>query len=286
MTAGLFARMPRVLVLVLVALLATTALALAAGGGTGQTPPATETVVTPARPTLVVPDVRGQVYVFAKGALEQAGFAWKVDGAVKGYAANVVAAQTPAPGSKVYVDGSPLITLQLKQNGRYKQEGMPEDASPYAGTPAKLVGPVAKAKAAGKRTAQASAAASAPKPASAPKAKAPAATKAKAKVDRKPAFQVAGAPSEPLDEIPLTERAVNLKRWVAAHPKRTRRNVDHWLYQHNWIVTGAQFGWSHGAAALQTLIEADRTAQQLWGVGRRSEQVARRALAEVGARSE
>ena len=35
---------------------------------------------------------------------------------------------------------------------------------------------------------------------------------------------------------------------------RTRAHtaaVNHWLYQHNWIVTGAGFGWSHGAEALQ-----------------------------------
>ncbi len=284
MTAGLFARMPRVLVLVIVALLATTALALAAQG-TVQTPPTTTPAVTPERPTVVVPDVRGQVYVFAKGALEQAGFAWKVDGPVKGYAANVVASQTPAPGSKVYVDGSPLVSLVLKANGGYKQEGTPEDASPYPGSPARLVGvPVAKAKAAATRTAQATAAANAPKAAATPKAKAAAKPKAKA-ADRTPDFKVAGAPAEPLDEVALTVRAANLKRWIAAHPKASTRNVNHWLYQHTWIVTGARFGWSNGAAALQRLIEADRLAQKLWGVGARSELVAREALAAVEAKA-
>jgi hypothetical protein len=34
----------------------------------------------PARPVLVVPNVQGQVYVFAKGILEDAGFAWHVTG--------------------------------------------------------------------------------------------------------------------------------------------------------------------------------------------------------------
>ncbi len=237
-----------------------------------------------APPTLVVPDVRGQVYVFAKGALEQAGFAWKVEGAVKGYAANVVASQTPAPGAKVYVDGSPLITLALKQNAGYKQEGTPEDASPYPGTAVRLVGaPVAKAKAPPTRTAQATAAAATPKPAAATTRAAT--TKTAKPAARKPAFTVAGAPAEPLDEIPLTTRAANLKRWIAAHPKPTDRNVNHWLYQHTWIVTGARFGWSNGAAALEKLIEADGVAQRLWGVGGRSEQVARKTLAEVRARA-
>jgi hypothetical protein len=61
--------------------------------------------------------------------------------------------------------------------------------------------------------------------------------------------------------------------------------VNHWLYQHNWIVTGARFGWADGAKALQTLITIDRRVQKLWGVGKQSEQVARHALAEVEARS-
>jgi hypothetical protein len=61
--------------------------------------------------------------------------------------------------------------------------------------------------------------------------------------------------------------------------------VNHWLYQHNWIVTGAGFGWSSGEEALRTLVAVDRRVQKLWGVGGRSEQVARRALAEVVKRS-
>ena len=36
----------------------------------------------PRREPLVVPDVRKQAYVFAKGTLEQGGFAWRVEGGV------------------------------------------------------------------------------------------------------------------------------------------------------------------------------------------------------------
>ena len=50
------------------------------------------------RAVLVVPDVRNEVYVFAKSTLEEAGFAWKVTGGVPGYPANRVAAQAPAAG--------------------------------------------------------------------------------------------------------------------------------------------------------------------------------------------
>jgi hypothetical protein len=72
---------------------------------------------------------------------------------------------------------------------------------------------------------------------------------------------------------------------VEKHPTRSPANVNHWLYQHNWIVTGARFGWANGAEALRTLIAVDERTQQLWGVGVRSEGVARRALAEVEERS-
>jgi hypothetical protein len=73
--------------------------------------------------------------------------------------------------------------------------------------------------------------------------------------------------------------------WLNRHPNATDANVKHWLYQHAWIVTGAEMGWSHGAEALRTLIAADRRVWALWGIGARSAAVARQALAEVEARS-
>ena len=84
--------------------------------------------------------------------------------------------------------------------------------------------------------------------------------------------------------MPLAQRAELLSAWIDAHPK-TKANVRHYLYQHSWIVTGASFGWWHGAEALRKLIAADRIAQQRWGIGRQSELVARRALADVGAKT-
>ena len=44
---------------------------------------------------LIVPEVRGQAFVFAKGMIQDAGFAWHVTGAVDGYAVDTVATQTP-----------------------------------------------------------------------------------------------------------------------------------------------------------------------------------------------
>ena len=46
---------------------------------------------------LTVPDVRKKAYVFAKGILQDAGFAWRVDGAVKGFSANTVTVLAAKP---------------------------------------------------------------------------------------------------------------------------------------------------------------------------------------------
>ena len=276
MTAGVIGRLPRVGVIVCAIGLVTGTLAFAATS-TLSSPAAPAVTPVAAEPEpLVVPDVRKQAYVFAKGSLEQGGFAWRVEGSVPGFAANVVVSQSPAPGARVIADGAPIVVLRLSRNGSYKQEGVPENVSPYAGKPARLVGAV-QPKPKPARTA----AAAAPKPAKVePKAKPAAAT-----ASRKPAFALAGAPAEPLDEILLSVRAKQLAAWVEKHPRRSSAGVDHWLYQHNWIVTGAGFGWANGAQALRTLIAVDERVQRLWGVGAQSERIARRTLAEVEARS-
>jgi hypothetical protein len=99
------------------------------------------------------------------------------------------------------------------------------------------------------------------------------------------AFKVPGAPTEPLDEIALPVRARRLDAWLGAGRGPTAANQRHWLYQHAWIVTGARFGWWHGAEALRLLIHVDRRIESRWGIGYRSEAVARRALASVEARA-
>ena len=280
MTAGIFARVPRLAVLVAGALLATATLTLAATS-TVPTPPASTPAAVSEPAPLVVPDVRRQAYVFAKGTLEEGGFAWRVEGSVRGFAANLVASQTPAPGTKLIADGMPTIVLRLERNGSYAQDGSPEDASPYAGRPARVLGAVTphklskpKALAPAKPKAVATAAASKPAP-----------SKPKPASVRKPAFAEPGAPAEPLDEITLVARAARLDAWVAAHRRRTPAAMNHWLYQHNWIVTGASFGWSGGADALRRLIATDARVQKAWGVGGRSEKLARRTLAAVEAKS-
>ena len=102
---------------------------------------------------------------------------------------------------------------------------------------------------------------------------------------RPAAFHVPGAPKEPLDEIPLPARARRLETWLTRSRGPTAANERHWLYQHAWIVTGAGFGWWHGAEALRVLIRVDRRVESQWGIGYRSEAVARGALAAVEARA-
>jgi outer membrane biosynthesis protein TonB len=246
---------------------------------------ATPNKVTVAPPELVtVPDVRGQAYVFAKGTLEEAGFAWRVAGAVQGYPANTVVSQVPAAGTRVVDTGMPTIQLGLAHNGSYAQEGSPENSAPYDGTAIKLPGrPKPAAKPAPKPVAK-------PKPKARPKPAAKLKRPSKPKPASKPtarpeAFQVAGAPAEPLDEPLLTTRARRLERWLATHGKPTNANVNHWLYQHEWIVTGARFGWWRGAQALEILIRVDQQVQRRWKIGAKSEAAARRALAAVRAKS-
>jgi len=90
--------------------------------------------------TLVVPQVTGQAYVFAKGILQDGGFAWRVSGAVKGYAGNTVVTQEPVAGSVVQDTGAPTITLTLSRNENYPERGEPDNRSPYAGTTVLLPG--------------------------------------------------------------------------------------------------------------------------------------------------
>jgi hypothetical protein len=116
--------------------------------------------------------------------------------------------------------------------------------------------------------------------------KTPRTVKTATRPQRRPrAFTVAGARPEPLNEMPLPDRANALRTWLEAHPHMTRANVGHWLYQNEWIVAGAKLGWWHGADALTTLVAVDRRTQQLWGIGAKSAVLAQRALGEVQSKS-
>jgi PASTA domain-containing protein len=318
------AHLPRVALFVLLGLATTATLTYAAGRQLGSAP-GTAATPAPVAP-LVVPNVKAEAFVFAKGALEDAGFAWRVVGTVHGYAANTVASQSPAAGTRVLDTGAPLITLTLKRNSSYPQKGSPADTSPYQASvlqPAELaaaVGPAHPATTAAPKTATTAprttttvppatttappatttappATTTAPEAATTTPATtttAPAATTPAPKTTqpvaawpqtRPVAFTVPGARKEPLDEMPLTTRALQLQRWLEKHPSKTNANVSHWLYQNAWIVAGAKLGWWRGADALTTLVAVDKRTEALWGIGAKSANDAAAALRYVAAKS-
>jgi beta-lactam-binding protein with PASTA domain len=119
--------LPRVTAVAAAVLLVGATISLAADKPVAKKP-ATRTHST--RQTMVVPDVRHQVFVFASGMLEDAGFGWKVRGSVHGYPANLVVTQSPKPGTRVVDTGAPTITLQLAR-GQGSELGQPQDRSSY-----------------------------------------------------------------------------------------------------------------------------------------------------------
>ena len=275
MAVRLAALLPRAVIVALVWILGTAAFTLAADNTiVGPSKPDPAAGAAAAQTELVVPSVSGQAYVFAKGILEDSGFAWRVVGSVHGYSSNRVITQSPAAGTRVVDTGAPTVTIRLVR-GPYAQLGRAVDVSPYRGTAIRFAGLASVTTPAAKPKAKPAA----PKPVAKPKKTV---VKKTAKTTpRPPAFTRAGAPKEPLDEISLPARALRLQSWAANRPK-TSANVRHWLYQHAWIVTGARFGWWHGAQALQTLIAVDRQLERQWGIGGKSQAVANAALEQVG----
>jgi hypothetical protein len=270
-------RVARTAVLVVGVLGATAGLTYAAGSQLPSAPAVTTVSTAPAQP-LIVPDVRNQAFVFAKGTLEEAGFSWLVSGSVHGYSSNVVISQSPAPGTRLIDAGAPRITLVLKR-GSYPQNGEAQDASPYSATapqPADLagraIGPAAPAHVEVAKKAKKVAAPDASVTASWPQ-------------QRPAAFDVPGGRKEPLTEMPLPNRAKTLAAWLDTHQTKSSASEAYWLYQNEWVVAGAKLGWWHGAEALKTLIAVDHRAQSLWGIGSKSADVAQQALSEVQARS-
>jgi hypothetical protein len=285
MAARFTALIPRLLALTVIWLLGAATWTLAADKKVSPT----ETTAAAAKVTrpdvLTVPDVRGKAYVFAKGILQDAGLAWRVRGGVQGYAANAVVWQSPAAGSRIIDNGAPTVSVRLSKNSAYGERGLPENESPYLGTRVVYLSDWRKAHEQASETTTATT--TAPATTSAPVTTAPSTTTTEPEPPepetRKPDFTVPGAPPEPADEITLPQRARLLQRRMDAMRKPTKRLVNHWLYQHSWIVTGARFGWHDGADALRILIKVDQSLERRFDFGARSEAVARRALAFVEA---
>jgi hypothetical protein len=298
MAARLTALLPRFLALTVIWLLGAATYTLAAD--TVPIAKHEKKAEAAAKPhVLTVPDVRKKAYVFAKGILQDAGFAWRVDGNVKGFSANTVTVQRPAPGTKVIDNGAPLVVLSLSRNTTYGESGLPENSAPYKATRVVLVSDWARdqiepttsgqTETTSTETGATTTAPAATTTAPAATTTEPAATTTEpeqpGEKTRKPDFEAAGAPVEPANEMPLPERARALEHRLAGKGKPSQRLINFWLYQHSWIVTGARFGWHDGAQALRILIKVDQSLERRFGFGARSEVLARRALAYVEAQA-
>jgi hypothetical protein len=298
MAARLTALLPRFLALTVIWLLGAATYTLAAD--TVPIAKHEKNAEAAAKPhVLTVPDVRKKAYVFAKGILQDAGFAWRVDGNVKGFSANTVTVQRPAPGTKVIDNGAPLVVLSLSRNTTYGESGLPENSAPYKATRIVLVSDWARdqiepttsgeTETTSTETATTTTAPAATTTAPVATTTEPAATTTEPEQPqektRKPDFEVAGAPVEPANEMPLPDRARALEHRLAGKGKPSQRLINFWLYQHSWIVTGARFGWHDGAQALRILIKVDQSLERRFGFGARSEVLARRALAYVEAQA-
>jgi hypothetical protein len=292
MAARLTALLPRFLALTVIWLLGAATYTLAAD--TVPIAKHEKKAEAAAKPhVLTVPDVRKKAYVFAKGILQDAGFAWRVGGNVKGFSANTVTVQRPAPGTKVIDNGAPLVVLSLSRNTTYGESGLPENSAPYKATRVVLVSDWARDQiepttSGETETTSTETGATTTAPAATTTQPAAATTTEPTQPGektRKPDFEVAGAPVEPANEMPLPERARALEHRLAGKGKPSQRLINFWLYQHSWIVTGARFGWHDGAQALRILIKVDQSLERRFGFGARSEVLARRALAYVEAQA-
>jgi hypothetical protein len=127
----------RVIAIVVLALLAAVPFTFVASPHSAATSKAPLRPATRMLPTLVVPDVLGQPYVFAEGTLEDVGLAWHVARG-NGFATAIVVAQSPKPGTHVLNTGAPLVALRVQRNRAYPQRGTPDNKSPYKGTALRL----------------------------------------------------------------------------------------------------------------------------------------------------
>jgi PASTA domain len=125
--SGRILTLPRAMAAAAAVLLVSATISLAADKPTVRVPAAH---MAAQRQVMVVPDVRNQLFVFASGNLEDGGFGWKVRGSVGGFPGNVVASQSPKPGTHVIDTGAPTVTLVLAR-GRGVELGEPQNRSPY-----------------------------------------------------------------------------------------------------------------------------------------------------------
>ena len=193
-----------------------------------------------------------QAYVFAKGILQDAGFAWRVEGSVQGYAANTVAIQNPAPGTRVIDNGAPIVVLGLSQE-RCLRRARPAGEQLALRRDACRAGHRLEQEARRARLATTTApAATTTEPAATTTEPAVTTTEPAAtptgpepqQKNREPDFMVPGAPIEPADEMPLPAARTGSPSGV---PRMCRSPLSRSSTSGSTSIrgssTGARFGW-------------------------------------------
>ena len=208
----------RIVALVVLCALASIALTIAFAHGDSSKSKRKAKVTAP--PTKTVPGVVNQPYVFAESTLQQQGFGWKVVGPVAGWASAVVSSQSPAQGTKVMDTGAPLVTLQLSKPKGLVTQGTPENSSPYAGTkimlPAGSTGTTQSTTSAQTTTTGAFSTST-----TTTRSMSTSTNTTPAQVEKRPpAFKIAGAKPEPLDEI-----LADYDTWRNEKPRELCRKV-------------------------------------------------------------
>ena len=284
MAVRLAALLPRAVIVALVWILGTAAFTLAADNTiVGPSTPNPSAGAAAAQTELVVPSVSGQAYVFAKGILEDSGFAWRVVGSVRGYSSNRVITQSPAAGTRVVDTGAPTVIVRLVR-GPYDQLGRPVDVSPYRGTAIRLAGLAAVTK---------PAVTPKHKPAPKPKAK----RNAEACREAEGHCQAEGQGSAAPARVHARRRAQGAARRDGAAGPRARapalgRQPPEDRRERAPLALPARLDRHRRAVRLVARsrgasdpVAVDQQVERQWGIGGKSQAVAKAALAQVRRKS-
>ena len=254
--------------------------------------PAAKAPAAPTEQILVVPDVRGQAYVFARAPGGRR-FAWLVQGTVGGYAANTAPTSPGARHPRRRHRRSHDV-LRLQRKPRLRGGGTPENAAPFTGTPVRLAG--APKRIAPRRRLPAEAGPAPAEAEGAAQAEGTARDQAQARAEGESLREDPERAPRPAEfAVPAARPTSRSTRSAPARARRLDPGSRHTVGRPTPTCAPtlpARLDRHRRAVrlvareeALRLLLDADRRAQRLWGVGAKNELVTRRALRFVASRT-